>query len=163
MKPGGWAEQIETTTTCQSDDGSMPADGAVAKWAGFYDEIGEKIGITFRAAEASCQAMKDAGFINVRERIIKLPVGPWAKDKQLKAWGAWFGYFILHALDGFVLRMFTEVLKACYDLRSSIYSFQFLEFTLTNSLLRIVVLRGSASLHCPGPQGAQGPADSCLF
>ena len=91
----------------------MPADGAGAKWAGYYDEIGEKLGVSFRAAEASCQAMKDAGFTNVVERIVKLPIGPWAKDKKLKAWGGWFAYFVLEGLEGFVLRMFTEVLEVC--------------------------------------------------
>ena len=95
----------------------MPADGALAKWAGFYDEIGEKLGVAFRAAESACQAMKDAEFTNVTERIIKLPLGSWAKDKQLKAWGGWFGYYVLQALEGFVLRMFTEVLEVCCFLR----------------------------------------------
>ena len=118
MKPGGWVEQVETSTISRSDDNSMAADGAIAKWAGFYDEIGEKLGVTFRAAEASCQAIKDAGFTNVAERIVKLPVGPWAKDKQLKAWGGWFRYFVLEGLEGFVLRMFTEVLEVCYCFRS---------------------------------------------
>lgn len=86
----------------------MPADRAGAKWAGFYDGIGEELGVSFRATEASCQAMKDAGFTNVVERIVKLPIGPQAKDKQLKAWGGWFGYFVLEELEGFVLRMFTR-------------------------------------------------------
>lgn len=89
----------------------MPVDGAVAKWAGFYDEIGKKLGINFRAAESAYQAMKDAGLTNVTERIIKVPIGPWAKDKRLKAWGGWFGYFIMEALEGFVLRLFTDVLE----------------------------------------------------
>ena len=120
MKPGGWVEQIETSTIVRSDDDSMPADGALAEWDGFYDEIGEKLGVAFRAAESASQALKDAGFTNVTERILKLPLGPWAKDKQLKAWGGWFGYFVLQALEGFVLRMFTEVLEVCQFLRKSI-------------------------------------------
>ena len=113
-------EQIETSTIVRSDDGSMPADGAIAKWAGFYDEIGEKLGINFRAAESAYQAMKDAGLTNVTERIVKVPIGPWAKDKRLKLWGGWFRYFILEALEGFVLRLFTDVLGVRHFPRSSL-------------------------------------------
>lgn len=111
---------METSTIVRSDDDTMPADGALAKWAGFYDEIGKKLRINFRAAEASYQSMKDAGLTNVTERIVKLPIGPWAKDKHLKAWGGWFGYFVLEALEGFVLRSFTEVLGVRHFLRSSL-------------------------------------------
>lgn len=93
-----------------SDDDSLPREGALEKWAGYYDQVGEKLGINFRAAEVSCQSIKDAGFTNITERIIKVPVGTWAKDKRLKAWGAWFQYFVLQGLEGFMIRSFTEAL-----------------------------------------------------
>lgn len=93
-----------------SDDDTLPSGGALEKWAGYYDQIGENLGVTFRAAEVSFQSMKDAGFTNVTERIIKVPVGIWPKDKRLKTWGAWFEYFVLQGLEGFMIRSFTEVL-----------------------------------------------------
>lgn len=144
-------EQVETSTIVQSDDDTMPADGALAKWAGFYDEIGEKLGVDFRAAESAYQAMKDAGLTNVTERIVKVPIGPWAKDKNLKAWGGWFGYFVLEALEGFVLRAFTDVLGVGYPPFSFLrpYSSYVEDFILTlYRYVRTVVLRRSASLHC---------------
>lgn len=93
-----------------SDDDTLPPDGALKNGARYYDQIGERLGITFRAAEVACQSMKDAGFTNVAERINKVPVGTWAKDKRLKAWGAWFQSFVLQGLEGFVIRSFTDVL-----------------------------------------------------
>lgn len=110
VKPGGWVEHVEQSSITRSDDDTIPPGGAVSKWTAYYDEIGEKLGINFRAAEASCQAMKDAGFTNVTERIIKVPQGTWPKDKRLKIWGQWFQYFVLEGLEGFVIRSFTDVL-----------------------------------------------------
>lgn len=110
MKPGGWVEQVEISSVSRSDDDSIPHGGALEKWTGLYDQIGEKLGITFRAAEVSFQSIKDAGFVNVTERIVKVPVGTWPKDKRLKAWGEWFHFFVLEGLEGFGLRSFTDVL-----------------------------------------------------
>lgn len=114
VKPGGWVEHVEQSSITRSDDDTIPPGGAVSKWTAYYDEIGEKLGINFRAAEASCQAMKDAGFTNVTERIIKVPQGTWPKDKRLKIWGQWFQYFVLEGLEGFVIRSFTDVLGWSY-------------------------------------------------
>lgn len=94
----------------RSDDGTIPEGGAISQWTGYFDQVSERIGIAFHAAEDACQAIKNAGFVNVTERIVKVPVGCWAKDKRLKAWGSWFQYFVLEGLEGFVIRSFTEVL-----------------------------------------------------
>ena len=57
--------------------------------------------------------MTDAGFTNVTERIVKVPNGSWPKDKRLKVWGQWFQYFVLQGLEGFTIRLLTEVLGVC--------------------------------------------------
>lgn len=93
-----------------SDDDSIPHGGALEKWPVLYDQVGERIGVTFRAAQLAAQSMRQAGLVNVAERIVKVPVGPWPKDKRLKTWGQWFQYFILEGLEGFGLRSFTDVL-----------------------------------------------------
>ncbi|MBE3042182.1 hypothetical protein IMZ48_06300 [Candidatus Bathyarchaeota archaeon] len=54
--------------------------------------------------------MKEAGLVNVTERVVKVPLGPWAKDKRLKVWGEWFMYYALEGLEGFILRGATDVL-----------------------------------------------------
>lgn len=110
---------MEINITSLSDDDTIPRGGALDQWAGLYDEVGKRIGVSFRAAQESFQAMKDGGFENVTERILKVPVGPWAKDKRLKTWGRWFQYFILEGLEGFGIRSFTDVLGVRCALLSS--------------------------------------------
>lgn len=110
VKPGGWIEQVETSVQARTDDDTIPHGGNVEKWPSLYKEVGEKIGVNFFAAELACSSMKDAGFVNVTERKVKVPVGTWPKDKRLKVWGEWFQYYSLQGLEGFALRAFTDVL-----------------------------------------------------
>jgi len=94
----------------RSEDGSIPEGSAIQRWTGLFDDIGDKLGITFRAAESAYPAITEAGFINVTQRIIKVPLGPWPKDKRLKSWGQWCRYFSLEGMEGFALRSFVDVL-----------------------------------------------------
>lgn len=54
--------------------------------------------------------MEEAGFVNVTDRIVKVPLGTWPKNEKLKAWGEWFQFFALEGLEGFALRSFTDIL-----------------------------------------------------
>lgn len=72
--------------------------------------MGEKLGVSWHAAEEAYPAIKEAGFVNVTERVVKVPLGPWAKDKRLKVWGEWFQYYALEGLEGFIIRGATDVL-----------------------------------------------------
>ncbi|CAI4213998.1 unnamed protein product [Parascedosporium putredinis] len=83
---------------------------AIERWTDLWLQVGSKIGVTFQAAEESYDAITAAGFVNVEQRILKVPLGPWAKDKQYKNWGQWYLAFILQGIEGFAVRSFTEVL-----------------------------------------------------
>ena len=114
MKPGGWVEQLETSAYTKTDDGTLPSGGAVERWPKLFREVGDKLGVTFLAADLAASAMKYAGFVNVTERVVKVPVGSWPKDKRLKTWGQWFEYYSLEGLEGFGLRAFTDILGVSY-------------------------------------------------
>ncbi len=73
--------------------------------------MGDKMGRTFAAGEVSHKSIAAAGFIDVHEDIIKVPISPWAKNKTLKEWGAWNRLFLLDGLKGFAPRGLTELLK----------------------------------------------------
>jgi len=103
-------EQIELSSSPRADDDSIPAGSALSRWPGLFNDIGDKLGISFRAAEEAREALTNAGFVNVTEHIIKVPLGPWPKDKRLKSWGQWCRYFSLEGLEGFALRSVVDVL-----------------------------------------------------
>lgn len=56
------------------------------------------------------QWMKDAGFVNVEEHILKLPVGTWPKDRRNKTVGAWEQINLVEGLPALSLRLFTRIL-----------------------------------------------------
>ncbi|KPM39196.1 hypothetical protein AK830_g7331 [Neonectria ditissima] len=115
LKPGGWIQQMEMSCVARSDDESIKPDSPLVTWIDVFEKMGEVLGKTFFACEKACDAIKDAGFVNVHERRIKLPIGTWPKDKQLKHWGAWNSQFLLQGLEGFSIRGLTDMLGWSYE------------------------------------------------
>ncbi|CAI4219756.1 unnamed protein product [Parascedosporium putredinis] len=91
LKPGAWIEQIELSSFAQSDDNSLPEDSAQKRLA------------------------QEAGFTNIQERRLKIPIGSWPKDATLKHWGAWNRQFLLQGLEGFSLKGLTDTLEWKYE------------------------------------------------
>jgi len=59
--------------------------------------------------------VRDAGFVNVTHKVVKLPVGPWPKNPALKEIGMLNVTQALEGLEGFTLRLFTGVLGWSVD------------------------------------------------
>lgn len=55
--------------------------------------------------------MIDAGFVDVEEHILKLPVGPWPKNKRLKNIGLFEMVNMDEGLEGLTIMLFTRALK----------------------------------------------------
>ena len=53
---------------------------------------------------------EDAGFVNVVEKKFRLPFAPWPKDPHLKRLGAFNLVQMEEGVEGFSLRLFTQVL-----------------------------------------------------
>lgn len=116
ISPGGWIEQVELWGISKSDDGTLREDSPLITWVEVFKQIGEKTGKPFFWNDKVTQSVKDAGFINVEDRVVKVPIGTWPKDKQLKQWGAWNRQFLLQALEGFSIRGLTELLGVSWEL-----------------------------------------------
>ncbi|KAH8736219.1 S-adenosyl-L-methionine-dependent methyltransferase [Ilyonectria robusta] len=115
LKPGGFIEHVELWGKCKSDDGSLKPTSPLYKWVEVFEKIGELTGKTFFYGDKAADAMREAGLSGVSERRLKLPLGPWPKDKKLKRWGAWNRQFLLQALEGFSIRGLTEMLGWSFD------------------------------------------------
>jgi len=75
-----------------------------------FKQIGEAIGRPFDIAETAGDLIREAGFVNVHEWRLKIPIGTWPKDKELKQWGAWNRLFLLQGLEGFSIKGLTDAL-----------------------------------------------------
>lgn len=107
LKPNGWIEHVELWGDARSDDGSLLPDSPLVKWVEIFKAVGKKLEKRF--FWNSSKAFKEAGLVNVGEHVVKVPIGTWAKDKDLKQWGAWNRAYLLQGLEGFGLRALTEI------------------------------------------------------
>lgn len=108
LKPGGWIEHVELWGDARCDDDTLRSDSPLVTWVGLFKEVGKILGKPFFWNSAN--AFKKAGLENVTEHVVKVPIGTWAKDKNLKQWGAWNRQYLLQGLEGFGLRALTELL-----------------------------------------------------
>ncbi|KAK1772791.1 S-adenosyl-L-methionine-dependent methyltransferase [Phialemonium atrogriseum] len=115
VKPGGFVEHVELWGIASSDDNTLRADSPLKTWVDIFEKIGAATGKCFFWGDRAADSMREAGLADVTERRVKVPIGPWPKDKRLKHWGTWNRQFLLQALEGFSIRGMTELLGWKYD------------------------------------------------
>lgn len=90
LKPGGWIEIQELGGQALCDDDTMPEDYSVNKFLDRCQEALGKFGADFRAGNKLQEPLEKAGFTNITCKKLKVPIGPWAKDKTLRLIGMYF-------------------------------------------------------------------------
>ncbi|RSM14757.1 hypothetical protein CDV31_005339 [Fusarium ambrosium] len=102
LKPGGWIESHEASPSIGSDDGSVVPTSAMGQWGQIFFEGGRRLNRSFSILEDKLQTegMKEAGFVNMEEEEIKVPIGGWPTDLKLKQAGQYFQAAILQDIEG---------------------------------------------------------------
>lgn len=83
LRPGGWVEFQDTTNRLYSEDGTLKPDNNLLKLMTGLIDACAKIGISGDFTPQIKGEVEKAGFVNVEEKIFKVPVGTWPKDKRL--------------------------------------------------------------------------------
>ncbi|BDD61381.1 hypothetical protein MPDQ_001215 [Monascus purpureus] len=110
LKPGGYFEFLDFDFNYRSDDGS------VKETHDMYINAAEYIRAANILGQEPCPGPKlkawaeDAGFVNIKERRLKIPSGPWPKDPTLKELGAWHQIQALEGIEAWTMGLFTRVL-----------------------------------------------------
>ncbi|RBQ70753.1 hypothetical protein FVER14953_20762 [Fusarium verticillioides] len=91
----------------------MSPESPLKTWVKIFNQVAEKVGNPFFWNPA--EEFEKAGLKNITEKKVKVPIGTWAKDKDLKQWGAWNRQFLLQGLEGFSIRSLTELLGWEYE------------------------------------------------
>lgn len=79
LVPGGWCEFSDFDGYALCDDGSMPDDYPVNEVMALMHRVWAQTGNNTLVASEHGKNFKDAGFTDVRCRIIKTPIGSWPK------------------------------------------------------------------------------------
>jgi hypothetical protein len=108
LAPGAWIEQIELDVRVYSDDGSLKLDSHLAGWGDNFIGCSERTGRSLLTQETMRGAMEKAGFVDVHEKLYKIPLGPWARDKVLKEVGQLQYLHWTVALEGWAMWLLTK-------------------------------------------------------
>ncbi|KAH6627362.1 S-adenosyl-L-methionine-dependent methyltransferase [Chaetomium tenue] len=109
LKPGGWCEMQEYDAWIFSDDDSYERAPWTREWVEKLDGASTMFGKTINVARKHKQWMIDAGFEDVVEKTIRIPIGPWAKDPALKELGRFEQLHMQMSVASHTPALFTRV------------------------------------------------------
>ncbi|KAJ9221066.1 hypothetical protein DTO169C6_6587 [Paecilomyces variotii] len=115
LKPGGYLECHEVDPKPLCDDGTMPPENPEghSEYA-FHDWFDYNVRSSrlsdpprqFRIAHRLAQWMRETGFVDVQERIVKIPLNPWPEDPEQRKIGTWWEANWLDALSAWSYKPF---------------------------------------------------------
>jgi len=108
-KPGGWVEIVEHSVQPVSDDETMGPDHFYHTWGKVVIKMGQRFGKSFTIWEENAERMRNVGFVDVVEVHYKWPMNGWPKDEKLKNIGRWNQLRLMDGVEGFMLRLLTQV------------------------------------------------------
>ncbi|KAK7426528.1 hypothetical protein QQZ08_006987 [Neonectria magnoliae] len=112
IKPGGWMElqEIHHKPHSASRNGVVPPEHPIAKYWQLVNDGLEALGVNFHAAAGGHLAamMRDAGFVNVTERVFHVPLGTWPKNKVLKTVGLYWRTILMDGMQAIALGPLTR-------------------------------------------------------
>ncbi|ODA76964.1 hypothetical protein RJ55_07481 [Drechmeria coniospora] len=106
MRPGGWVEFQELDGTPFCDDGTMTDDDAFQRLHHVASEAYGALGMSMSAASRLESVLIDAGFVNIHCKILKVPIGVWAKDKTMRLIGLYQKTAVLEFMPAMAGRPF---------------------------------------------------------
>ncbi|EEH19364.1 hypothetical protein PABG_01683 [Paracoccidioides brasiliensis Pb03] len=148
LKPGGYIECHDYDIAIRCDDGSLPPEHPEGKgpyafqnWITLHMKSTSKMMNPPRPVRSAHQIsawMREAGYVDIHERITKVPVTDWARDPRLKRIGTWNQMNWMMGLSGFSYNPFgarglgwtkdqievflVDVRKSLYDRSYHIYN-----------------------------------------
>ncbi|KAH6695693.1 S-adenosyl-L-methionine-dependent methyltransferase [Plectosphaerella plurivora] len=105
LRPGGYLESHEPSSGFETEGKPLDEKSALSQWGKIFVAGGNKLGRSFTLFEDQIQrkAMEEAGFVDISERVIKNPVGPWPKDVRLREIGLYSEATFLEDPKGYIM------------------------------------------------------------
>jgi len=100
------SQEIDNKVYC--DDGTMPADWPYLEWSLKQNEASMYLGTPLRIANKLKRWYEQAGFVDVKEEIFRIPINQWAKEDRLKMFGKFMAQNMQTGLYGFSVDYFVR-------------------------------------------------------
>lgn len=108
LAPGGWIEHVDVNTAILCDDGSMPKDFYLAKFATEMQAAVAQTGNDMHVTELMRSGIEEAGFTKICERDFKFPIGDWLKHPVYKDSGALYKKMHSDGMEGWPMYLLTR-------------------------------------------------------
>ncbi|KAI8664812.1 hypothetical protein NCS56_00915200 [Fusarium sp. Ph1] len=87
LRPGGWIECQELEGLLECDDDSVTENNPFKKWCDDIVDASIAADRPLPGAASIKQALKETGFVDIHEKIYKIPINGWPKNRRLKRFG----------------------------------------------------------------------------
>ncbi|SCN91936.1 related to methyltransferase [Fusarium fujikuroi] len=111
LEPGGWFESQETDCIPLCDDDTLDRQGPVATWCNDLIMAADKLERPAIFGKDLKEIYERVGFVDVHQRIIKMPINGWAKDPRLKQVGWMWADHMLDGLSGFSYQLLNKAFE----------------------------------------------------
>lgn len=117
LKLGGWIEYLDCMVDVLLDDGLLFKDMVFVEWKKVFKEVGDKMGQMFEVVDNDNYVgwLKEVGFKDVKNMIIKMLVGLWLVDLKWKEVGQFNQYMFEGGIEGLGLYIIMNVLGWKYE------------------------------------------------
>jgi len=98
--PGGWIAFVDGVWELRCTDGSTSGT-ALERYYKLLSVAGENSGRDMSKAKHYKRLLLEAGYVEVFEKIIPTPCGPWHEDRMKKRHGFWMRHQMLRAAESY--------------------------------------------------------------
>ncbi|KXX76222.1 Demethylmenaquinone methyltransferase [Madurella mycetomatis] len=109
LRPGGWMESQEPHIGVDCDEGPIPDDNGVKRWFTEMCELSVIAGRPLHITPMIKQWYIDAGFVDVEEKVFKIPINGWPRVTKLKRIGEMWRLNLTDGLSGLSYALFHRV------------------------------------------------------
>jgi len=106
LRPGGWLELQEPECDVHWEDGEVPPDNALKRWFADLCRASEMAERPINVVPHLKRMLTDAGFVDVHEKIYKIPINTWPRSNRLKRIGDMWRRCLDDGLSGFSYAFF---------------------------------------------------------
>lgn len=108
LNPGGYFESQEYDAIVACDDETLDPEGPLARWFHDLRVASDAMDRPVVLAATLRKTYEEVGFVDIQERIFKMPMNGWPKNERLKDLGRMWERNFLTGLSGFSFTLFNR-------------------------------------------------------
>ena len=113
LKPGyGHLEQVEIDLRPRCDDSTHPGkQSPLFRWYDYIEDATTRGSKSIAYLPNTVDMLRNQGFVDIQETVIRLPLNSWPQDPHQKAIGRWYNLGMCEGLEAMSLGPLTRVFQ----------------------------------------------------